>query len=225
MSRNLIAGGSPVGGRSILEGVRHASTCFPLLVDPGRDSKEWRQPREPLRWFAPVASIDPRSAHKDHRRVGAGRGRLWSGHHQVEPLVLPRKRTFAAQIPARPVWTRPGSARFARTTRSWPSTTSRRLEALRGLAHRAWPWVLNAFAQLLNPILPAIRAANQGSSFWVQAEIATDVMFKTRRKLLEIWPDLVNHASLTTTPEDVSGFLGRAEAIQMASPRIPSKPS
>lgn len=126
MSRNLIASGSPVGGRSILEGVRHASTCFPLLVDPGRDSKEWRQPREPLRWFAPVASIDPRSAHKDHRRVGAGRGRLWSGHHQVEPLVLPRKRTFAAQIPARPVWTRPGSARFARTTRSWPSTTSRR---------------------------------------------------------------------------------------------------
>ncbi len=78
-------------------------------------------------------------------------------------------------------------------------------------AHKSWPRVLNAFARLLNPILPAIRAAGYGGYYWVldQAEIATDVMFKTRPELLQIWPDLVRHASLNMSSEDVLGFLGR----------------
>ena len=78
-------------------------------------------------------------------------------------------------------------------------------------AHKAWPRVLNAFARLLNPILPAIRAANYGGYYWVldQAEIATDVMFQTRPRLLEVWPDLVRHAALNMSSEDVLGFLGR----------------
>lgn len=67
------------------------------------------------------------------------------------------------------------------------------------------------FARLLNPMLGAIRAANYGGYYWVldQAEIATDIMFKTRAKLLEIWPDLVRHATLNLSSEDVLGFLGR----------------
>ena len=58
--------------------------------------------------------------------------------------------------------------------------------AVRRFAHKAWPRVLNAFARRLNPILPAIRAADYGGYYWVldQAEIATDVMFKTRPQLL-----------------------------------------
>lgn len=78
-------------------------------------------------------------------------------------------------------------------------------------ARRAWPRLLNAFARLLNPILPSIGAAGYGGYYWVldQAEIATDVMFKSRRELLEIWPDLVRHAALNMSSEDVLGFLGR----------------
>jgi hypothetical protein len=78
-------------------------------------------------------------------------------------------------------------------------------------AHRAWSRVLNAFARRLNPILPAIRAADYGGYYWVldQAEIATDVMFKTRPELLAVWPDLVRHAALNMSSEDVLGFLGR----------------
>jgi hypothetical protein len=70
---------------------------------------------------------------------------------------------------------------------------------------------LNAFARMLNPILPEIRAARYGGYYWVldQAEIATDVMFKSRPALLEIWPDLVRHAALNLSSEDVLGFLGR----------------
>jgi hypothetical protein len=78
-------------------------------------------------------------------------------------------------------------------------------------AHKAWPRVLNAFARRLNPILPALRAANYGGYYWVldQAEIATDVMFTTRPQLLGVWPDLVRHAALNMSSEDVLGFLGR----------------
>jgi hypothetical protein len=78
-------------------------------------------------------------------------------------------------------------------------------------AHRAWPRVLNAFARMVNPIAPAVRAAGYGGYYWVldQAEIATDVMFNTRRDLLDIWPDLVHHAALNLGSEDVLGFLGR----------------
>jgi hypothetical protein len=55
-------------------------------------------------------------------------------------------------------------------------------------AHKAWPRVLNAFARRLNSILPALRAANYGGYHWVldQAEFATDVMFTTRPRRLEL---------------------------------------
>jgi hypothetical protein len=78
-------------------------------------------------------------------------------------------------------------------------------------AHNAWPRVLNAFARRVNLIMPMVRAANYGGYYWVldQAEIATDVMFTSRPKLLEIWPDLVHHAALNMGAEDVLGFLGR----------------
>jgi hypothetical protein len=78
-------------------------------------------------------------------------------------------------------------------------------------AHRAWPRVLGAFARRMNPILPAVRAADYGGYYWLtdQAEIATDVMFKSRRELLDIWADLVHHAALNLGSEDVLGFLGR----------------
>ncbi len=34
-------------------------------------------------------------------------------------------------------------------------------------------------------------------------------MFKSRPALLEVWPDLVRHAALKPSSEDVLGFLGR----------------
>jgi hypothetical protein len=95
-------------------------------------------------------------------------------------------------------------------------------------AHKAWPRVLNAFARLLNPILPAIRAANYGGYHWVldQAEIATDVMFQTRPQLLEVWPDLVRHAALNMSSEDVLGFLGRKlhPSLQAQAAPLPPGP-
>jgi len=78
-------------------------------------------------------------------------------------------------------------------------------------AHKAWPRVLNAFARMVNPVAARVRAAGYGGYYWVldQAEIATDVMFRSRRDLLEVWPDLVHHAALNMSSDDVLGFLGR----------------
>lgn len=78
-------------------------------------------------------------------------------------------------------------------------------------AHRAWPRVLNAFARRMNPLLGDIKRAGFGDYYWVldQAEIATDVMFRTRPALLEVWPELVAHASHNLSCADVLRFLGR----------------
>ena len=79
------------------------------------------------------------------------------------------------------------------------------------LAHRSWPRLLNVFARRVNPLLAKITAAGFGGYYWVldQAEIATDVMFRTRPQLLAIWPDLVRHASVNLSSTDVLRFLGR----------------
>lgn len=78
-------------------------------------------------------------------------------------------------------------------------------------AHKAWPRVLDAFARRVNPLLPTIRATDYGGYYWVldQAEVATDVMFKSRQALRDVYPDLVRHASLSLASDDVLGFLGR----------------
>ena len=78
-------------------------------------------------------------------------------------------------------------------------------------AHRSWPAVLNAFARRVNPLLAMIGQAGFGGYYWVldQAEIATDVLFQNRPALLEVWPDLVRHASTNLSSADVLRFLGR----------------
>jgi hypothetical protein len=78
-------------------------------------------------------------------------------------------------------------------------------------AHRAWPRLLDALARRVNIHLPAIAAAEFRSYYWCldQAEVATDVMFRDRRSLAAVLPDIVRHASLNMSSVDVLRFLGR----------------
>jgi hypothetical protein len=78
-------------------------------------------------------------------------------------------------------------------------------------SRRAWPRVLSVLAHRFNPLLADVEGADFGSYYWVvdQAEVATDVMFKDRPSLVRIMPDLVRHASLAMSSEDVVRFLGR----------------
>jgi hypothetical protein len=61
------------------------------------------------------------------------------------------------------------------------------------------------------PHAGVVQGAGYGGYYWVldQTEIATDVMFRSRPQLREIWSDLVRHAALNMSSEDVLGFLGR----------------
>jgi len=79
------------------------------------------------------------------------------------------------------------------------------------LAHRAWPRLLNAFARRVNPHLETFQRAGFGGYYWVleQAEVATDVMFASRRALEPLYPELVAHAASAFSAEDVLRFLGR----------------
>jgi hypothetical protein len=78
-------------------------------------------------------------------------------------------------------------------------------------ARRRWPRVLNALARKVNPMLQVIGRAGFGGYYWVadQVEYATDVMFKNRRALETLAPDLLNHATVSCGAEDVFRFLGR----------------
>jgi hypothetical protein len=78
-------------------------------------------------------------------------------------------------------------------------------------AHRRWPGVLNTLARRFNPFLARIGNLGFGGYFWVldQAEISTDVLFRDRASLNRIFPDLVQHAALHFSADNVLRFLGR----------------
>jgi hypothetical protein len=78
-------------------------------------------------------------------------------------------------------------------------------------ARRKWPRLLNAFARLVNPLLPVIRQTGFGGYYWVtdQAEYATDVFFRDRAALEALFPTLVELSMTAFGAEDVLRFLGR----------------
>lgn len=77
--------------------------------------------------------------------------------------------------------------------------------------HRKMARVLSRWASPMNPWFRRIRRLGFGSHYWVldQCETATDVMFRDRARLERILPDLLEHASLHFSAEDILGFLGR----------------
>lgn len=79
------------------------------------------------------------------------------------------------------------------------------------LATRRWPRLLNGLARQINPVLPTVTRAGFGGYWWVvdQAEVATDIAFRSRPALEAVLPGLVAHAASAFSAEDVLRFLGR----------------
>lgn len=77
------------------------------------------------------------------------------------------------------------------------------------LATQNWPRILDAFARKVNPLLANL--INDESYYWVidQAEYATDVLFRDRQALKDLYPALLKHATHCFSAEDVLTFLGR----------------
>jgi hypothetical protein len=73
-----------------------------------------------------------------------------------------------------------------------------------------WTKVLERWARRINPLLG--HSWLGGSDYyWVidQAEYSTDVLFRTPQALADLYPRLLDHATLQFSAEDVLTFLGR----------------
>lgn len=70
---------------------------------------------------------------------------------------------------------------------------------------------LDAFAKSINPFLDTVQNTFGQGYYWCvnQCEFATDVMFKERSFLEDIYPSLVGHAFYDFTCTDVFTFMGR----------------
>lgn len=72
-----------------------------------------------------------------------------------------------------------------------------------------WPKILNRYAHLVNPLLR--KELERYRVRWVvdQAEFATDLLFKSPSALTGLYQKLLQFATVTFTPKDILGFLGR----------------
>jgi hypothetical protein len=76
---------------------------------------------------------------------------------------------------------------------------------------RKWWRVFNRFAREVNPLLPLLKRHGVGDYYWAidACEVATDIMWKDRKGLLDILSDLFDHAMRAFTSDDVVRFLGQ----------------
>jgi len=82
------------------------------------------------------------------------------------------------------------------------------------LLRQRWPQWLTGWARRVNPLLGDVLRWPDGKPFayyWVtdQAEFSTDVLFRDRQALADLYPALLEHATSAFHSEDVLRFLGR----------------
>jgi hypothetical protein len=87
------------------------------------------------------------------------------------------------------------------------------------LLRQRWPRLLEAWARRVNPLLGDLLRGRDGGPmeyYWVtdQAEFATDVMFRNRQDLADLYPALLEHATRAFSSADVLRFLGRKPSPQ-----------
>lgn len=82
---------------------------------------------------------------------------------------------------------------------------------LSALEQRDWAPFLSRLAQRLNPLLHHRRGLDLRGYYWTirESEYATDVIFKSREALQNIYPALVDHALRHFNCQDALRFLGR----------------
>jgi hypothetical protein len=76
--------------------------------------------------------------------------------------------------------------------------------------HLDWVKILDRWARQINPLLDQVWL-RPGNYYWVidQAEYSTDVLFRDRAALAELYPRLLDHALLHFSAPDILTFLGR----------------
>lgn len=72
-----------------------------------------------------------------------------------------------------------------------------------------WPKILGRYARQVNPLLDKELARYRVRWVVDQAEFATDLIFKSPAALASLYQKLVQFATVTFTPKNILGFLGR----------------
>jgi len=94
---------------------------------------------------------------------------------------------------------------------SWCEDIERAQKILDKLKEKNLQATFDAFAYKVNPKIDRISKTLGRGYYWClhQCEYATDVLFKSRAGLKEIYPFLVEHSSLKLMGEDIFTFFGR----------------
>jgi hypothetical protein len=95
-----------------------------------------------------------------------------------------------------------------------------------------WPRILDRWTRQINPLMKPLLRGYQ--YYWVAAQIeyATDVVFKSRSALAELYPRLLSHGMLCCGAKEVMSFLGRklrgsfqgevtTDLVELSKMRIP----
>jgi hypothetical protein len=72
-----------------------------------------------------------------------------------------------------------------------------------------WPAILEKYAKRVNPQMQDILHDRLDSGVTAQSEYSTDILFKTRQDLCELYPQLLSHSTWCFGAREVMNFLGR----------------
>jgi hypothetical protein len=94
---------------------------------------------------------------------------------------------------------------------TWCEDLERAQKILDKLKEKKLQATFDAFAYKINPFIEKITQILGRGYYWClhQCEYATDILFKSREKLEEIYPFLMEHSSLKLMGEDIFTFFGR----------------
>lgn len=100
----------------------------------------------------------------------------------------------------------------------WIGDLARAQALLDAQARVAWPQLLAPLVERFHPEHQRIHELLPVDYYWTvaQSEYATDVMFRDRKSLEAIYPQLVHHAITSFGATDVLRFLGRRQAGESA---------
>lgn len=94
---------------------------------------------------------------------------------------------------------------------SWVEDIEKAQQLADNLVNKKWDRFFNVLANKINPILPKIESVFERGYKWYthQNEYATDVLFKKRDVLKDLYSGLVQHATYFKGGEDIYTFFGR----------------
>jgi len=92
---------------------------------------------------------------------------------------------------------------------AWIDDMARAQKFADRFANQNWPRILAHYAKLVTPQMQDILQGTE--HYWVtdQSELSTDILFKSRQQLSELYPELLSHCTLCFGAKEVMNFLGR----------------